>query len=335
MLGLISAKKMNSYLANAGLLVAVLLMLGCSSNEMLVKVPSNSDSVTVDPYNTQTHKNNIDIYSPLPLQKKIEQQKLVQRAGNLFVLFDNSSAMQDDYRGMSRYEYGIKVLDRFHQTLPNMHLQGNVFKTSAYSNSSFFSRVLSTDNGQTETSWAVEQYDPAQMQKRVEATAITQVAGEGSLDSAISEISGLITGTNQPAVLLMVTRWERIDEKALIALARLRQKLQIEYEKELCVFTVGVGNNYSRARFDQSDSCGISVSADKIAQPRDMSHFIERMFFYGPADTDNDGIYDYRDKCPNTEKGRLVRFDGCKRFSAIKPLKYDLNKALAMVSDEQ
>jgi hypothetical protein len=64
------------------------------------------------------------------------------------------------------------------------------------------------------------------------------------------------------------------------------------------------------------------------------------MFFYGPADTDNDGIYDYRDKCPNTEKGRLVRFDGCKRFSAlesfkIESFKNDLKKALAMVSDEQ
>lgn len=335
MLSFISANNVFSYLAKAGLLVSVLLMFGCSSKEMLVKVPANSDGATVEPYNTQTHKNNIEIFSPLPLQQKIEQQKLIQRANNLFLLFDNVSAMQDEYRGMSRYDYGIEVLDRFHQTLPNMNLQGNVFKTSAFVNTFFLPRVFSGENSQNEFNWAIEPYDPVQMQKRVEDSTINYVAGDGSLHSAISEMSDLITDTNQPAILLMVTRWERIDDKALIALSRLRQKLLFNHDKELCVFTVGVGNNHSRARFDQADSCGSSVSADKIVQPRDMSHFIERMFFYGPADTDNDGIYDYKDKCPNTEKDRLVGFDGCNRFSVILPLNSLSIKALAMVSNEK
>jgi hypothetical protein len=44
---------------------------------------------------------------------------------------------------------------------------------------------------------------------------------------------------------------------------------------------------------------------------------------------DGDGIYDYMDKCPNTEKGRLVRFDGCYRFGAMQEMVLEDNKTRA------
>ncbi len=337
MLGLVSAKNMFSRMVRAGSLLSVLLMFGCSSSEMLVKIPSNSDGATIAPYDTSTFKNNIDLFSPLSLERKIDQLKLLQRTEKLFVLFDNSDSMQDNYRGISRYDYGLEILDRFHRTLPNMTLQGNVFITSAYINTFFLSRILSGDNNQDEFSWAIEPYDPDIMQERAKDTTQSFVAGDGSLHSAIYEMSDLIAYTNEPAALLLVTHWERIDKKALTAIAHLRQRIKMQHDKELCVYTIGVGNNYSRARFDQSDTCGTSVAADKIAQPRDMLHFIERMFFFGPADTDNDGIYDYRDKCPDTEQGRLVRFDGCKRFDSADlsndVLKKPLDKSRFIVSN--
>jgi hypothetical protein len=335
MLSSISAKHILGNFKKSGLLVAVALLSGCSSTEMLVKVPANAEGITVEPYNTNTHKNTIEIFSPLSLQKKINKQQLVQRANNLFVLLDNSASMQDEYRGMSREEYGTKVLDRFHQSLPDINLQGNVYKTNAYLNTSFISRILSSENNQVNTDWAIHPYEPLEMQKRIQDSTGNKIAGDGSLHSAITSMSKLITDSRGPVILMLVTRWERIDEKAVIAISRLRQQLLLEHERELCVFTVGVGNRYSRARFDQADSCGISVSADKVAQPRDMSNFIERMFFYGPADRDNDGIYDYRDKCPNTEEGRLVRFDGCQRFGTVSPLRNMPRTALAMMSNEK
>ena len=334
MLSAISAKNRLSHLKWLGLLVTVVLLTGCSSTEMLVKVPANAEGITVEPYNINTHKNQIEIFSPLSLQKKIKEQQLVQRANKLFVLFDNSSSMQEDYRGMSRKAYGLEVLDRFHQSLPDLNLQGNVFKTNATVNKFFISRILSSENKKVNANWAIDPYEPQQMQNRIKDGGNNIVVGDGSLSSAITDLSKLISDSRGPAVLLLVTRWERVDDQAIITLSRLRQKLQLEQDRELCVFTVGVGNSYSRARFDQADSCGISMSADKIAQPRDMTHFIERMFFYGPADRDNDGIYDYRDKCPNTEKGRLVRFDGCQRFGALSPL-YSLPKTALIVGNEQ
>ncbi|NNJ92182.1 MAG: hypothetical protein HKP55_10940 [Gammaproteobacteria bacterium] len=324
-----------SHFKKLGLLATVVLLSGCSSTEMLVKVPANADGITVEPYNTNTHKNNIEIFSPLSLQKKINRQQLVQRANNLFVLFDNSASMKEDYRGVSREKYGVMVLDRFHQSLPDINLQGNVYKTNGNIKTSFMSRILSTENNQVNTELAIHRYEPQEMQKRIQDSAGNMIAGDGSLHSAITRISKLITDSRGPAILLLVTRWERIDKKTVIAISRLRQQLILEHERELCVFTVGVGNRYSRARYDQADSCGISVSADKVAQPRDMSHFIERMFFYGPADRDNDGIYDYRDKCPNTEKGRLVRFDGCQRFGTVSPLSNIPRTALAMMGNEK
>ena len=88
-----------------------------------------------------------------------------------------------------------------------------------------------------------------------------------------------------------------------------------EQRSGVCLYTVGVGNRLSRTRLDTVDSCGHSVAADKVAQPRDMAHFVQNILYKGPADTDGDGIYDYRDRCLNTHAGRIVDYSGCPRFA--------------------
>jgi hypothetical protein len=47
-----------------------------------------------------------------------------------------------------------------------------------------------------------------------------------------------------------------------------------------------------------------------------MTHFVQRVLYKGPADSDGDGIYDYLDGCPNTSIGRIVDYFGCLRFAA-------------------
>ena len=74
MLSTISAKNITSSCKRLGLLACVVLLSRCSSTEMLVKVPANADGITVEPYNTNTHKNSIEIFSPLSLQRKINTQ---------------------------------------------------------------------------------------------------------------------------------------------------------------------------------------------------------------------------------------------------------------------
>lgn len=339
MLGAFRASETIGRFFKAVIVMAMLLFLiGCTSSEMLVKISASDDTATVDPYNTSTYKNNIALFSPLALQQKINRQKLQQKSSNLFVLLDTSAAMQDDYRNMSRYEYGVEILNRFHQTLPELNLHGGVFTTTAYSGSSFFSSVFSTgpDAGDENRRYPVYgEYKPMQMQQQVLDASHLNKMGDGSLHTAIAELADIVVDIRQPSTLLLLTRWERIDEKAMIELARLREKLKLEHGQDVCVYTIGVGNNYSRARFDQVDTCGFSVTADNIAQPRDMSHFVERMFFFGPADTDNDGIYDYLDKCPDTQKDRLVGFDGCNRFGAALFTDSLLNIALAKVRSIQ
>jgi len=50
-------------------------------------------------------------------------------------------------------------------------------------------------------------------------------------------------------------------------------------------------------------------------QPREMSYFVEKILFSGPADSDGDGIYDYLDECPSTTPGRVIGRNGCARFT--------------------
>lgn len=297
---------------HAALGLSVLLhLVGCSSTEMLVKIPSISGIATIDDYSIDTYQNAIELFSPAGLEQKMLKKKLQKRTRHVFVLIDTSPEMQENYRNISRQDYAFEILQRFHHTLPDMGLQGGVAQTHCYGKASLFSSLNCHEAGDR-TLPLVGPYQPEVIQQKIDKQFHIQHVGVGNLATAISELSPLISDSAQSAALVILSNWENIDSEAVYALSRLR--LKSTQQQEICAYAVGVGNQYSRSRFDAVDQCGFSVAADKIAQPRDMSHFIERIFFYGPADTDNDGIYDYLDKCPNTQPGRLIGFDGCNRF---------------------
>jgi OOP family OmpA-OmpF porin len=307
-------------LAIAGLLIS---LTGCSSSEMLIKVPTSSDSATIAPYDISTHKRSIHLFNPVRLEQKITQQKLMPRVRNLFVLIDDSSYMNQDYRGLSRRDHARETLRRFNHTLPAIGLNGHVYVLAG---NRWF-----TNSADMETI-ELPEYDADQIERDLDEGRYDRSVGTGSLATAIDDLTGHIISADGASALVLITSWESIDSAAEDAVARLRQRSQHgagftvtnttnawqgKKSTDVCVYTIGIGNTFSRTRFDRADACGFSVASDKIAQPRDMSHFIERILFFGPSDTDGDGIYDYLDKCPDTKAGRLVRFDGCYRFGAM------------------
>ncbi|TNF94376.1 MAG: hypothetical protein EP297_11900 [Gammaproteobacteria bacterium] len=314
----------------AGLMV---FLAGCSSSEMLIKVPTNSESATIAPYDISTYKRSIHLFNPVRLEQKITRQKLMPRVKNLFVLIDSSAYMNEDYRGHSRHDYAREIFRRFNNTLPDIGLNGDVY---VFVGDRWFTNVTDSFASNAGSSNADEvpmgKYDAEQVERDLDKGGHGRFVGSGSLASAISDLTEHIISVDGTSALILITSWESIDNAAEDAVARLRQRSQHgagfsvtnttntwqgKKSPGVCIYTIGVGNTFSRARFDQADECGFSVASDKIAQPRDMSHFVERILFFGPSDTDGDGIYDYMDKCPDTERGRLVRFDGCYRFGAV------------------
>jgi OOP family OmpA-OmpF porin len=307
---------------------------------MLIKVPTHSESATIAPYDINKHKRSVHLFNPVSLQQKIEQQKLLPSAENLFILIDSSSQMNEDYRGLSRRDYAREILRRFNNTLPDIGLKGGVY---VFAGEHWFANT-GTSSSSTSAGKVTGKYDPERVERDLDEGEHDGHVGSGTLASAIDALADRIVVADGSSAFVLITRWEMIDTAAVDAIARLRQRSQHASGFEItdvmntwqgkssagvCVYSIGVGNAYSRARFDQADRCGFSVASDKIAQPRDMAHFVERALFSGPADMDGDGIYDYMDKCPNTEKGRLVRFDGCYRFGAMQEMVLEDNKTRA------
>jgi len=300
----------------------IMLLSGCSAEHVLQQ-PSESSAAVVLPYDISKHKNSIHIFNALTLEEKIQRHNLQERLDYLYVILDLSEVMNDEYRDLPLHVYAKEMLRRFHKTMPP-GFKGRLY---VYTGSRF---DLDGDNDFMVVPAAT--YDPQIYQQSLDQQQPLMKIGGDSLASAIDLVSQQINAYPGRSALVVFSRWQQMDEKANQAFSRLRQgalypngqkigEQVIEWKSQAghpaCIYVVGVGNSYSRQKLQDVDTCGFAQSADSIAQPQDMTHFVERILFAGPADRDGDGIFDYKDRCPDTAPGRIVGFDGCYRFGVM------------------
>lgn len=288
-----------------------LLLVGCSSMERLVDVPTKSSSTRVEAYELETHKRSVHLFEPVSVDQIAERMRLQTRLENLLVLVDDPSA-ESLYRGIPKDIYLYEIFRRFNLTMPHIPLTGGVFRLEKGT-----------------VSLVAKPYLPLHIQHDLDNRVPLEMVGSSDLAAGIDSMTELASTLKGRVGLLIITDWGNLGDDELEAVARFRQRgaSRVGFnvlpdpapwagsENPFCVFAIGVGNSLSRTKFDQVDSCGFSAAADKIAQPRDMAYFVQKMFYTTPLDSDEDGIYDYKDQCPNTPKDRLIDENGCLRFS--------------------
>ncbi len=301
------------------LILVVIQSVGCVSFERLVKVPTESGLATVENYNTELHQKPVHIFNTIALDNRVSELRLQPRVEHLFFVVDQSSVLSGEYRGVETRLYAREIVRRFSRTMPNHQYSGALLVYEQQSKPSYQALRL--------TNYSVDDVEqtlasPASMQ-RIESD---------SLASALDQVTDLITRVEGSSAVILVTSWSQIDKAVERAVMRMRQRSSftnginiVDSNPEsmswkgsrsgVCLYTLGVGNRLSRTRLETVDSCGYSVAANKVAHPRDMAHFVQSILYKGPADSDGDGIYDYRDRCPNTSAGRLVDYSGCLRFA--------------------
>jgi len=307
-----------------GLSIALILLntVGCVSFERLIKVPVQAELTSVKNYNTELYNQSIHIFNPIALDNRVVELQLEPRVKNLFFLIDQSAELSGEFRGIEMSHYAREILHRFVQTMPNKEYTGALFE---------FDPSSKTGNQKLQ----IVQYTVDDAKQALNKTnPVNKIAGN-SLASAIDNLSqsvGLVEGSS---AIVLITSWAQINKSVAQAVMRLRQRSRFEdgmnhidsgydsipwqgSQEGICLYTVGVGNRLSRTRLETVDSCGFSVAASKVSQPRDMVHFVQTVLYKGPADTDGDGIYDFRDRCPKTTVGRTVDYTGCLRFTSIK-----------------
>lgn len=302
-----------------GLAFAVLSSVGCVSMERLVKVPAQSEMTIVENYNTELHRQSIHIFNPISLDNRVAELRLESRVEHLFFLVDQSSELSGDFRGVESRLYAREMVRRFTETMPEKTYSGALL---------IFDQKPNTQKQALE----LTSYTAADLQQALLTPDSMQRIERKSLAMAMDQLSGLINQTEGSSAVILVTSWSQIDKSLERAVMRLRQRSSFVGGTQIvdsgnasipwqggqsgvCLYTLGVGNQLSRTRLETVDSCGYSVAANKVAQPRDMAHFVQTVLYKGPADTDGDGIYDYRDRCPDTSAGRIVDYSGCLRFA--------------------
>ena len=307
------------HLKSGFFLLFLLLLTGCGSFENLITVPAENGLTNIKAYNTALHKESLYYFDPIRLDSRVTKLRLEPRTDHLFFVIDQSFALSKDLNGVDMRLYAREIVRRFVRTLPEQTYSGAIL-TNTQKPSSYGQRL------------SLINFTSDDIEQTLVRAASQRNTTETPLEEVIIQLSHLINQVSGHSAVILVTSWSEIDKSLERAVMQMRQSNSFvestavinsppilatsqEHRTGVCLYTVGVGNRLSRTRLDTVDSCGHSVAADKVAQPRDMAHFVQNILYKGPADTDGDGIYDYRDRCLNTHAGRIVDYSGCPRFA--------------------
>ncbi len=265
--------------------------------------------------------NNFQAFQAEDLNALVKSGKLVQKTDSFFVLNDSSSSMSKTYLNSMDYA-GTKLdveknlLNKFNQTIPSIPL-------SAGLRSFGFGPCVNWSS--TQLNQPVQSYSQAGFNSAI--TSLTCSSGGTPLADALSASGSDLTSA--PGNIALIVFSDGQDETSPLPAA---EALKAQYGNKLCIYTVWVGNDDElggQANLEQiSDvsGCGFASSANAISTPAGMSEFVKRVFFKEgvPAvadcskqDSDNDGVNNCADKCPDTPNGAVVDKDGCWAFHGV------------------
>lgn len=306
----------------------ILNLWGCMATEDLVHVPEHNEMATIADYDTSLHRQSVHIFNPMPIDARVAQFKLMPRVEHLVFLVDQSTSLSDLSRGYDTRFYAKEVVRRFVKTMPNRAFSSTIVTYNNAIDNQLFAPL--------DFRLGISSLFPTELEELLDVNQTSsnkavQHIEVRSLSIALDFVSQLVGNLEGPSAVVLVTEWAQIDESVENAVLRMRQRAEFSNKTHvvvpesktiswphshagLCFYTIGVGNRMSRSRLESADSCGFSSAVDKVAQPSNMANFVETVLYRGPADNDDDGIYDYQDLCPNTASGKIVDYSGCPRF---------------------
>jgi len=269
--------------------------------------------------------------------------KYVPKVDSFQVILDTSFSMVEDG---NYFLPARKVVSRINQGLPtDLRFNGGLrtFGRNSYQSESPTTLVYGMTN-----------YTRSGFHDGLASVRYT--GGPSPLVAALTAAGNDLNKTTGNSALIVVSDGLFMDDALPSA-----QKLVTSMGDRVCVYTIVVGDRNNGAGQDflqqlaDTGQCGFATTDAALRDPAQMTAFIEKVFLAAPAaakpspkvmppgDSDNDGITDDKDKCPDTPKGEFVDGDGCTlkltlhiNFdfdkTEIKPeFKPDLDKAAAYI----
>ncbi|HSQ87085.1 MAG TPA: OmpA family protein [Desulfobacterales bacterium] len=246
---------------------------------------------------------------------KFDASQYEPKEDNFVVILDTSSSMDEKYNGQPKAEIAKNFLMAMNQTLPELKYNSEL---------RIFGTSTSIPDKWTKSVYGLKSYSEAEFE-----TALKDVKGQGGTSSlplakAITASGEVLKSTQGSTAVILVSDGEQMDQAPLKA----AEDLKSQFGDRLCIYTVQIGDDPAgKAILEQiakAGGCGYSTAADRLASSANMAGFVEGIFLAKsapkpvpmavapkPLDSDNDGVTDNQDQCPNTPLGFKVDSKGC------------------------
>lgn len=227
-----------------------------------------------------------------------------RRVDTFVTLFDASSSMAERSMGLVKFETAREFVKRLNQTLPELGYQDAFIS---------FGHHSSVSRKSTLKQYGLSPYSTTKLARTIDALA--KAGGTTPMAKAIDANRELLDGVPGKIAVLLISDGQDLGAPVLAAASRARD----QFGDRLCVYPVLVGDNPAGRQLMQSlantTGCGFLTRAEETLSGTAMANFAQRVFLTakaaGPRDTDGDGVYDNRDRCPGTPRGTLVDALGC------------------------
>lgn len=235
-------------------------------------------------------------FTPQPIAKGA----WVQKADNLVFVLDASSSMLEGHNGVEKFALARNVVANFNQTMPDLNLQTTL-------------RSLGHDPVVSTRSTMLA-YGPAAYSRSGLADALKKVSRAGGPSPMAAALVGAaddLKSAQGKIAMVIVSDGKDMAAEALPAAEALKAK----YADRLCIYTVLVGDSPAGrdllAKIASLTGCGKAISVDDVATGAAMADFVTTVLLAGEKDSDGDGVFDSKDRCPGTPKGTKVDEFGC------------------------
>ncbi len=144
------------------------------------------------------------------------------------------------------------------------------------------------------------------------------ISNHNFLSSALEYYAKQLENSEIHSTIITLTDWNQITDTTL----KQSEQLFLKLGNNICLHMIGVNNIHKNKRLIRPENCGSSSNTESLASANKMADFVEKIFLTIPKDIDNDGIYNYRDQCPNTPQGTPINWIGCPRNSKTSNPRY-------------
>jgi len=228
------------------------------------------------------------------------QGEWVQKADHLYFILDASSSMAETYGSHTKFDIAKAIVANFNQTMPDLKVQAAL-------------RGFSFSTARSEQGTALF-YGPRDYERTGLAEAVDSISESGGtspMGKALAAAAADLKESHGPVAMVIVSDGKNMGRAELAA----ADALVAQIADRLCLYPVLVGYNPEGEellkKIAATSSCGKYTSANSLAASAGMAAFVQEVLLAGQVDSDDDGVPDTRDRCPDTPRSVKTDASGC------------------------